>query len=202
MSYPVPAAPLQDEQVIQKSRFITHIARATNKAEARLYIQHIKQQYPDARHHCWAYIAGHPTVTTDIGFSDDGEPSGTAGKPILNVLQHRGVGEIVLVVVRYFGGIKLGAGGLVRAYSSSASLAMNKLETELLVPGKTFTLSFDYTLESKVKHVLENMRIHIQKSEYTGKITYTFDVPATDIQILDDKLIQMSAGVLRLSRPD
>ena len=202
MNYQVPAAPLQYEQVIQKSRFITHIQRAEDKTQAKAFIESIKAQYPDARHHCWAYIAGHPTATTAIGFSDDGEPQGTAGKPILNVLQHKHVGEIALVVVRYFGGIKLGAGGLVRAYSSSASLAMDKLELQTLVASKTFTLNLGYDLESKLKHLLESMHIDIQQSEYTEQISYTFDVPITDIQSLDDKLIQMSAGKLRLSKPD
>ncbi len=201
MNYQVPAAPLQYEQVIQKSRFITHIQRVEDKPQAKAFIESIKAQYPDARHHCWAYIAGHPTTTTALGFSDDGEPQGTAGKPILNVLQHKHVGEIVLVVVRYFGGIKLGAGGLVRAYSSSASLAMDKLELQTLVASKTFTLNLSYELESKLKHLLVSMHINIQQSEYTEQITYTFDVPITDIQNLDNQLIQISAGKLCLLNP-
>jgi uncharacterized YigZ family protein len=197
-NYQVPAAPLCFEQVIHKSRFITHIARAENKDQAKAFIDSIKNQYPDARHHCWAYIAGHPTATTDIGFSDAGEPQGTAGKPMLNVLQHKGVGEIVLVVVRYFGGIKLGAGGLVRAYSSSASLAMDKLKLKTLVDCKTFTLTFDYKLESSLKHLLESMGITIKESSYTHYITYTFDVPKTDIERFNQQLIQISAGTLSI----
>jgi uncharacterized YigZ family protein len=197
-NYSVPAAPLCFEQVINKSRFITHIARAENKDQAKAFIDSIKAQYADARHHCWAYIAGHPTATTDIGFSDDGEPQGTAGKPILNVLQHKAVGEIVLVVVRYFGGIKLGAGGLVRAYSSSASLAMDKLKLETLVDCKTFTLTFDYKLESSLKHLLESMNIMIGESAYTHNITYTFDIPKTDIEGFNQQLIQISAGTLSI----
>ena len=198
MSYQVPQSELYDEQIIKKSRFITHIARATNKAEAKLYIQSIKQQYPDARHHCWAYIAGHPTATTDIGFSDDGEPSGTAGKPILNVLQHRGVGEIVLVVVRYFGGIKLGAGGLVRAYSSSASLAMDKLKTTPIVESKVFNIKFDYNLETNIKHLLESQNIDIQKADYSTHVSLTIDVPITNIESLNKQLVHISSGQLSL----
>ena len=198
MSYQVPQSELCDEQVIKKSRFITHIARATNKAEAMLYIQSIKAQYPDARHHCWAYIAGHPTATIDIGFSDDGEPSGTAGKPILNVLQHRGIGEIVLVVVRYFGGIKLGAGGLVRAYSSSASLAMDKLKTIPIVESKVFNIKFDYNLETNIKHLLESQNIDIQKADYSTHVSLTIDVPTTNIENLNKQLINISSGQLSL----
>ncbi len=198
MSYQVPQSELCDEQVIKKSRFITHITRATNKAEAKLYIQSIKQQYPDARHHCWAYIAGHPTATTDIGFSDDGEPSGTAGKPILNVLQHRAIGEIVLVVVRYFGGIKLGAGGLVRAYSSSASLAMDKLETEILVPSKTFTISFNYNHENNIKHLLETSGVPIDNTYYTEQVSFTFNIPEEHIESINKAFIDITHGQISL----
>ncbi|WP_051938346.1 YigZ family protein [Ghiorsea bivora] len=198
MSYKIPKTELCDEQVIKKSRFITHIAPAVNKAEAKLYIQNIKALYPDARHHCWAYIAGHPTATTDIGFSDGGEPSGTAGKPILNVLQHRGIGEIVLVVVRYFGGIKLGAGGLVRAYSSSASLAMDKLKTITLVETKVFKIRFDYNLETNIKRLLESQNINIQKADYSARVSLTIDVPTTNIENLNRQLVNISSGQLSL----
>ncbi|MBN4058141.1 YigZ family protein [Mariprofundus ferrooxydans] len=196
--YKVPAAPLVFEQVINKSRFITHIARASNKDQAKDCISNIKTQYPDARHHCWAFIAGHPTTTVDIGCNDDGEPSGTAGKPILNVLQHRGVGEIVLVVVRYFGGIKLGAGGLVRAYSSSASLAMEKLEVITLVDSKIFTITFDYHLENNIKHLLKTHNITIRKAGYTTRISLCIDVPTTDIESLNTALTNISAGQAQL----
>ena len=198
MNYDVPMASLCDEQVIKKSCFITHIQRVKNKEEAKVVIEGIKKQYPDARHHCWAYIAGHPTATTDIGFSDDGEPSGTAGKPILNVLQHRGIGEIVLIVVRYFGGIKLGAGGLVRAYSSLASLAMDKLEVITLVESKTFVVTFDYNLETNIKHLFETHHIVIQQENYTTRISLSIDVPTTDIESLNTQLINISHGQVSL----
>ena len=194
MSYNVPQKPLIDEQIIKKSRFITHITRSSNKDEAKTFIQNIKAQYPDARHHCWAYIAGHPTATTDIGFSDDGEPSGTAGKPILNVHHHRDIGEITLVVVRYFGGIKLGAGGLVRAYSSSASLAMDKLETETLVPCKSFNITFDYHFEASIQHLLHNCGVTIESSNYTEHIMLKISIPTLQIETFDSQLINLTAG--------
>ena len=198
MNYSVPQKALVDEQIIKKSRFITHISRTTNKNEAKTFIQDIKAQYPDARHHCWAYIAGHPTATTDIGFSDDGEPSGTAGKPILNVLQHRGIGEITLVVVRYFGGIKLGAGGLVRAYSSSASLAMDKLKTITLIRSKDFKVTFNYTLENNIKHLLETHNIGIQKTVYGTRISMHLSVPETAIESFNTSLINSTSGKVSL----
>ncbi|MDQ7004958.1 MAG: YigZ family protein [Ghiorsea sp.] len=194
----MPQTPLDDEQVIKKSRFITHIQRCENTAQAKACIANIKTQYPDARHHCWAYIAGHPTTSIHIACSDDGEPSGTAGKPILNVLQHRGIGEIVLVVVRYFGGIKLGAGGLVRAYSSSASHAMDKLEVMTLVEQRSFTIIFDYGLERNIKHLLETHNISIQQANYSSRVSLSIDVPITDIESFNKQLINMSAGSVSL----
>ena len=198
MSYKVPAAPLCFEQIINKSRFITHIQRTENKAQAKAFITQVKNQYPDARHHCWAYIAGHPTTSLDIACSDDGEPQGTAGKPILNVLQHQGVGEITLLVVRYFGGIKLGAGGLVRAYSSSASLAMHKLDTVTLIAYKTFTITMEYHQENQIKHLLASQNINIQQADYASQVSLTIDVPKTDIESLNTQLINISAGKLSL----
>jgi len=199
VSYKVPAAPLCFEQIINKSRFVTHIQRTENKAQAKTFITQIKKQHPDARHHCWAYIAGHPTASLDIACSDDGEPQGTAGKPILNVLQHQGVGEITLLVVRYFGGIKLGAGGLVRAYSSSASLAMDKLETKALVSCKSFNIAFDYTLEKSIKHLLTSQNINIQQADYASQISLTIEVPLVDIESFNTQLINISAGKLSLA---
>ncbi|CAA2929418.1 IMPACT family member YigZ [Arsenophonus endosymbiont of Bemisia tabaci Q2] len=97
-------------------------------AEAKIFIQTIKHKYPDARHHCSAYVAGRPDDCQKLGFSDDGEPTGTAGKPTITQLSSH-IGEITLVVVRYFGGIKLGTGGLVRAYGNSVEHALNLLNT-------------------------------------------------------------------------
>jgi uncharacterized YigZ family protein len=126
-AYPIPAQPTQVEQTIKRSRFISDIAHAPTRAAAVAFIQLVKTRQPEARHHCWAYIAGHPEHSVERASSDDGEPQGTAGKPMLNVLQHKGIGEVVVVVSRYFGGIKLGAGGLVRAYSSAVQQAMDAL---------------------------------------------------------------------------
>jgi len=194
VSFNIPAKPVIDEQIIKKSRFITFIQRARNKTEAVQCIRDIKTAHPDARHHCWAYIAGHPTETTDIGFSDDGEPQGTAGKPILNVLQHKQVGEIVLVVVRYFGGIKLGAGGLVRAYSSSAHLAAEKLETTLLVPTKKLAFQIHYELEQKVQHYLKGQGFKLTKSDYAENITLEVDVPEQMFESTKQTLTDITSG--------
>ena len=199
MSYQVPATELSDEQVIKKSRFITYIGRAENGDQATHFIEQIKRLHPDARHHCWAYIAGHPTATTEIAFSDDGEPQGTAGKPILNVLQHRNIGEIVLVVVRYFGGIKLGAGGLVRAYSSSAHLAIEKLPTTMLVSTVTLKCTFDYSLETRVMHTLQERQVPVIKADYAERVCLHIEVAKHDAEQLEQILIDKTSGRISFS---
>lgn len=127
--YQVPAAPLIWEQEIKKSRFIAYIGHTATPEAAKVFVDAIRAQEPAARHHCWAFVAGPPTDSRVLGFSDDGEPSGTAGKPMLAQLQGSNIGEITAVVVRYFGGIKLGTGGLVRAYGGTLSMALAELTT-------------------------------------------------------------------------
>ncbi|MEH6457607.1 MAG: YigZ family protein, partial [Cocleimonas sp.] len=117
--YKIPAKQHRHETIIKRSRFITTIAHASSADEANAFIASIKKEFPDASHNCWAYVAGPAADSAKIGMSDDGEPHGTAGKPMLNVLLHSDIGEIVAVVTRYFGGTKLGPGGLVKAYSGS-----------------------------------------------------------------------------------
>jgi uncharacterized YigZ family protein len=125
--YPVPAQSVEISEEIKKSRFITLLQPTPGVEAAKAFIQQVKSQHPSARHHCWAFVAGAPSDSQQLGFSDDGEPAGTAGKPILGQLMGSGIGEITAVVVRYYGGIKLGTGGLVRAYGNGVQLALAQL---------------------------------------------------------------------------
>ena len=142
--YSIPAAPLELSEEIKKSRFITFIAHTPTVEAAKAWVNEIKQLHPGARHHCWAFVAGAPQDSQVYGFSDDGEPSGTAGKPLLNLLLGCGLGEIGVVVVRYYGGIKLGTGGLVRAYSHGASELLSSVPTRLIVACQQFSLCCSY----------------------------------------------------------
>ena len=130
----------RNELVIKKSRFITSVGHTKGVGEAEAFLNKIRQEFPDARHNCHAFNAGRGNETAFIGCSDDGEPKGTAGRPMLNVLVHSGVGEITVVVTRYFGGILLGTGGLVRAYQDSVKEVLAKLP--LKDPEDTSDLSF------------------------------------------------------------
>lgn len=117
----------RNELVIKKSRFIASVGHTKGVDEAEAFLNKIRREFPDARHNCHAFNAGRGNETAFIGCSDDGEPKGTAGRPMLNVLVHSGVGEITVVVTRYFGGILLGTGGLVRAYQDSVKEVLDKL---------------------------------------------------------------------------
>lgn len=129
--YAIPAAPLELGEEIKKSRFITLLAHAPTVEAAKAWISEVKRQHPTARHHCWAFVAGAPQDSQAYGFSDDGEPSGTAGKPMLAQLMGSGIGEIAAVVVRYYGGVLLGTGGLVKAYGGGVGAALKLLETRI-----------------------------------------------------------------------
>lgn len=117
--------------------FIVSLAHTPTPEAAKAFIERIKQEFPDATHNCWAYAAGAPGQTSKVGYSDDGEPHGTAGRPMLTMLLHGGVGELSAVVTRYFGGIKLGTGGLVRAYQGMVKLGLETLPTrEHMIPAR------------------------------------------------------------------
>ena len=142
--YLIPKSAVIFEEEIKKSRFITYLQHTEGLEQAKAFWAEIKAQHPNARHHCWAAVAGKPTDSQQLGFSDDGEPAGTAGKPMLSALQGSQVGEISAVVVRYYGGILLGTGGLVRAYGNGVQQALKLLETERKVERQLFQVHCDY----------------------------------------------------------
>ena len=128
MEYFIPKSDVIFEEEIKKSRFITYIRHTEGMEQAKAFWAEIRALHPHARHHCWATVAGQPKDSQQYGFSDDGEPSGTAGKPMLNYLLGSGLGEISAVVVRYYGGILLGTGGLVKAYGNGVQQALLQVE--------------------------------------------------------------------------
>ena len=193
-SYLVPAETVTVEQEIKRSRFIATIGRVGNKKSANGFINKIKILYPDARHHCYAFVAGCPANTSDIGMSDDGEPQGTAGKPMLSILQYSGIGEIAVVVTRYFGGTKLGTGGLVRAYSSSVQLALGKLSLEEFVVLKTAQIVFSYSHESAIRFVFEKVKVNIKNIDYRDNVKMVIEFPETVFDELFQKVKDQTRG--------
>ena len=177
--YPVPAATCEVEYEIKKSRFIARVYPAASRAAAMEFIDQCRTEFPDARHHCWAFVVGPPRSPLNVAQSDDGEPTGTAGKPILNVLEHKQVGDILLVVIRYFGGIKLGAGGLVRAYSQAAQSAMSALELRDFVPQADLVYVGDFSQEQAVRQWLAGRGGEVLDVTYGEGIRCTIRLPRT-----------------------
>lgn len=200
--YDVPAETIVVETEVKKSRFITYLAPAASRSEALEYIQSIRQKYPDANHHCTAFVAGPPQGGAAIAFDDDGEPSGTAGKPMLNVLMHKDIGEIVAVVVRYFGGIKLGAGGLVRAYSGAVQAACEQLPLTRRVSLREGVLSCDYAREQMVRHILDQQKIQLQDCQYAEQVVMTIAAPGALCEALSDQMMEASRGQIQIKWQD
>lgn len=190
------------EDVIQKSRFITIINHTPNVEAAKSFIQEVKQLYPDARHHCWAFVAGAPTNSQVLGFSDDGEPSGTAGKPILAQLQGSGIGEITAVVVRYFGGTLLGTGGLVRAYGQGVQKALKLLTLQEKVPMQSFSLAVDYAQHPDVEHAINLFQGVVEHHLFTDCVTLQFALPFDKVDSFNQHLIDLSRGKLCLKKEE
>lgn len=197
-SYKVPSKTVTVEQVIKNSKFITSVTRVTDKQKAKEFIDTVSKKYSDASHNCYAFVAGNPDSTTDIGFGDDGEVSGTAGKPILSVLQHKKIGEIVVVVSRYFGGTKLGTGRLVRAYTSSVQDALDKLPLEDCVALKSITLKFDYQYENTVRQVLNKFSLEIADSIYTDNVDMKLEVPEDNLNQLETESQNSTSGKVNI----
>ena len=176
-AYSIPAAPIEHCYEIKNSKFIARVEYVEDRSSAMAVLEQAKHDYPDARHHCWAYLLGDPAQPVSAAFSGDGEPSGTAGKPILNVLNHRGVGDIIVVVIRYFGGVKLGAGGLVRAYSAATQRAIEMLSTRQLVPKVELSLRGQYAHESELRRLVDNLKGEIVDTDYSTDLRLVMSVP-------------------------
>lgn len=176
-AYSVPAGELEREIEIKKSRFIARAGRVSSREEAMAFLERARGDYPDARHHCWAYLLGSPDAASSAAMNDDGEPSGTAGKPILNVIQHKGIGDLMVVVIRYFGGIKLGAGGLVRAYSGAAEEVLSALPAEQRVPMIEVAAEMDFSHEQAIRHWAAENGAEVAQPAYGEKVSLSVTLP-------------------------
>lgn len=181
------------EQVINKSTFIACAFHVENEEEAQALIQKEKKKYPDARHCCWAYILGEKKDA--MRYSDDGEPQGTAGQPILQVLQKKDITNVLVTVTRYFGGVLLGAGGLTRAYSSSSAGAVEMTGIKTMVMSSRFTVKLDYTAFSRLEKSLRGSEyIMIDNIEYLESVILHLTVKENDGDRLRDQFVQATGG--------
>jgi len=198
--YKIPAKRYRTEETIKRSRFIATLAHAFTEEEAKAFISIIKKEFPDATHHCWAYVAGPPGDTARIGMSDDGEPHGTAGKPILTVLLHSEIGEIVAVVTRYFGGTKLGKGGLVRAYSGSVKNALAGLPAKVKRDVITLTAILDYSRIIAVKQMIESFNSEIIEETYEADVSFKIELPKNNKDRFIRAITDLTGGEIRITR--
>ncbi|WP_203141560.1 YigZ family protein [Marinobacter mangrovi] len=180
--YPIPAESIEREIDIKKSRFIARVAPVNSREEAMAFLERARADFPDARHHCWAYQIGRPGAATQAAMNDDGEPSGTAGKPILNVIQHKDMGDIMVVVIRYFGGIKLGAGGLVRAYAGATEAVLSEVTRRTQVPVRRLAITLGFALEQPVRHWCEQHEAHVEDVGYGEGVSMQVAVPEASVQ--------------------
>jgi uncharacterized YigZ family protein len=196
--YTIAAEEIIDETIVTRSRFICYLQPCTSSAQAKAFIKSLQALHPQANHHCYAFIAGRPNDSQLYGFSDDGEPSGTAGKPMLTMLMGSNVGEVCAVVVRYFGGTKLGPGGLQRAYGGSVKQALALLPTKLKIPMVRKTLACQYTQVNDVLYFIEQIGGEIIQQDYNENVVLTLAIPEQKIELFQQQLQTLSAGQLLL----
>lgn len=198
-AYDIPAEPVSFSEEIKRSRFITLLAHTEGVEAARGFVQQIKQQHPTARHHCWAFVAGAPDDSQQLGFSDDGEPSGTAGKPMLAQLMGNNIGEITAVVVRYYGGIQLGTGGLVKAYGGGVQQALRLLPRKVKVPMLQFSLICDYAQLGDIERMVARFDGQLLHTEFQQNITLHLALPHAQVESFRQNLSDFSRGALQLA---
>ena len=186
----IPFSAAQSEFTEKRSRFIGQVWPVSSEEEAQERIRSAKKKYHDARHNCWCYILG----ATVLRYSDDGEPQGTAGQPMLNVFQREGVGNVCCVVTRYFGGILLGAGGLTRAYGKAARDALSAAGVSTLRLWSRGQLHCDYSLLERIKQDIAALGGLVDGMDYGADVTITVSLPQGAFEVLQQRLTELSAG--------
>ena len=180
----------ESEFIINRSRFITTACHTETMEDAREFISKIKKQYSDATHNCYGFISD--KLGLEMRFSDDGEPQGTAGQPILEVIKKKDLREVTVVVTRYFGGIKLGAGGLVSAYTEGAVSCLDNAKIAKMVLSSVYEVTLDYTTYSVAEKLLREQAI-VKDIRYDTDVTITFAVELEDKKVLEN-LQNITAG--------
>jgi uncharacterized YigZ family protein len=191
--YPIPSAQHRAELIVERSRFVTTLAHAPTSADAQTVIAGVRAEWPEATHHCTAWVAGPPGTTAQVGMSDDGEPHGTAGRPMLTALLHSGVGEIVAVVTRWYGGTKLGTGGLARAYAGAVELALRDLPATERIMWAHLEVAIGYGHVDAIQRLLPEFEAEVLDQRYGADVAYRMRVPVTG----RDDLVQAITNATR-----
>ena len=183
------SAPVSSELEIRKSRFIAQAIPVADRDAAMAELRRLRDEHPGATHVCWALLAGGQS-----GMSDDGEPSGTAGRPILEVLRHHDLDGVLATVVRYYGGVKLGAGGLVRAYTDAIATALQHASIVERIAQTRLSIEIGYPDEARVRHWIEQQNYALVDSRYAMTVRLTISLPATAVDAARDALRDLTQG--------
>ena len=184
----------------KKSEFIGYAKRVENEEDAKAFVAEIKNKHKQARHNCWAYVIGQ-----NMGiqrYSDDGEPQGTAGIPILEVMKKSGITDCAVVVTRYFGGVLLGAGGLTRAYTKGASIAVKNAGVVEKVEGLKLSGTIDYDLFGKIQYICAQNNWHIEDTEYTDSVTIHILTEKDKVEEIENEFINSTNGKIVIKKSE
>ena len=193
--YPIPGNTHRVEEEIRRSRFITTLAHTPSLEEARAFVAQMKEEFADASHNVPAFLVGYgATVTAHC--SDDGEPAGTAGRPVLAVLKGAGLGDVAVVVTRYFGGTKLGTGGLVRAYSDAVRAVLEVLPRARKVATHTVDITAPYSLLERVRRLIPELGGDILEETFAADVTLLVRLAVADYPPLIPRLQELSNGLV------
>jgi uncharacterized YigZ family protein len=195
-NYFIPLYEVRREQVVVNSRFLATLAPVSSTDEARAFISRIKKEFADASHNVPAYIIGGGNTVTEY-FSDDGEPSGTAGRPALTVLRGSGLGDVAVVITRYFGGTLLGTGGLVKAYTESTQLVVHAAARGRRVPVHIAMAAIPYSLLERVRLLAARNHGEVLGEDFAVDITMTLQFPVESFETFQNELREISAGKLQ-----
>ncbi|SDZ76341.1 uncharacterized protein, YigZ family [Microbulbifer marinus] len=189
VSYQIPCSPVVSETEEKKSRFICWLGPVQDKAAFQQQLDSVRAQYPDATHHCTALVIGNPANPEVMQSDDDGEPGGSAGRPMLELLLKQEVGNVGAIVTRYFGGTKLGVGGLMRAYRGAVGAALKAAELQPFVPVRRVSVACDFAQESRLRFLVGQYRGHCEDADYSNGVTVLLQLPEDQWPPLQQQLL-------------
>jgi uncharacterized YigZ family protein len=197
--YPIPAESHRVEETIRRSRFITTVGHSPTVEDARAFVARIREEFSDATHNCWAFVVGPPGDSSTVGCSDAGEPHGTAGRPMLAVLLGSGIGDVVAVTTRYYGGTKLGRGGLARAYSGGVRAALEGCPLAESVATETLTVIADYPGLTALKRLFPRFEAEVLEETFGARVTLEIRLPEEHVDSFRVALADLSRGQASVS---
>ena len=200
--YKIPAGEHRTRDEVSRSRFVTTLAPAPTVDAAHAFVARVRAEFPDATHNCWAFVVGPPGSTGRVGMSDDGEPHGTAGRPMLTALLHSGVGDVAAVVTRYYGGTKLGTGGLVRAYGGGVASALATLPTAERVTWVRRVAVVDYPAVAVVRQLVAAHGGRVAGEVYAGDVRFDLQLPEAAADTFARALRDATRGRALVDEPE